>query len=84
MSRPVAQKFEYKKGDTLTVFSDGITDQISADGSTKFGYRPIKKALTQNPDASFPEIRSTLEDQLSEWMGDYRQMDDMLMISVKL
>jgi len=79
-----AQKFEYKKGDTLTVFSDGITDQISADGSTKFGYRPIKKALTQNPDASFPEIRSTLEDQLSEWMGDYRQMDDMLMISVKL
>lgn len=79
-----SQKFEYKKGDTLTVFSDGITDQFSADGSTKFGYRPIKKSFTQNPDASFTEIQSNLEGQLSEWMGDYRQMDDMLMISVRL
>ena len=66
------------------MFTDGITDQFSADGTTKFGYRPIKKALTQNPDASFPEIQSHLEGQLSDWMGDYRQMDDMLMISVKL
>lgn len=79
-----AQTFEYKKGDRLTVFSDGITDQFSADGSTKFGYRPIKKVLTQNPEASFPEIQSKLENQLAEWMGDYRQMDDMLLISVEL
>jgi len=79
-----AATFEYKKGDTLTVFSDGVTDQFSADGSTKFGYRPIKKVLTQNPETSFSQIQSNLEKQIQEWKGDYRQMDDMLLISVRL
>lgn len=83
--KPYTSKtFEYKKGDILTVFSDGVTDQFSADGSTKFGYRPIKKALTQNFDSTFPEIQSELENKLTNWMGDYRQMDDMLLISVRL
>ncbi len=81
-----AHRFEYKKGDILTVYSDGISDQFSADGSTKFGFRKIKKHLTSNGNADRPlaEVQSSFENELNEWMGDHRQMDDMLFMGVKL
>ncbi|MCF8278488.1 MAG: SpoIIE family protein phosphatase [Flavobacteriales bacterium] len=77
-------RFEIKKGDVLTMFSDGITDQFSADGSTKFGYRKIKKHLTEQVDRSLPDIHASLENEINEWMGEHRQMDDMLLMSIRL
>ena len=78
------QTFSYKEGDVLTMFSDGITDQFSADGTTKFGFRKIKKQLTSHPNKSLEDIKTSLESEVDEWMGDYRQMDDMLLMSVRL
>lgn len=79
-----AQKFDFKKGDLITMFSDGVTDQFSADGSTKFGARPIKKLFTEQPDRTLNATHTLLEQTVDNWMGDHRQMDDMLLMSVKL
>lgn len=79
-----AQKFEVKKGDVLTMFSDGITDQFSQDGTTKFGYRKVKKHLVENPELGLGDIHSSFEEKMNGWMGDYRQMDDMLFMGVRL
>ena len=79
-----AQKFHYKQGDVISMFSDGITDQFSADGSEKFGYRKLKKHLASKHANKLEGVHTSFEEQMDSWMGDHRQMDDMLLMSVRL
>lgn len=79
-----AQKFKYKSGDMISMFSDGITDQFSADGSTKFGYRRVKDHLIANYNKPLSEVHESFEKEMNLWMGDHRQMDDMLLMNVRL
>lgn len=79
-----AQKFHYKKGDIISMFSDGITDQFSADGKDKFGFRKIKTHLTENHSNQLKNVHESFNSRIDSWMGDHRQMDDMLLMSVRL
>jgi serine phosphatase RsbU (regulator of sigma subunit) len=79
-----AQTFNYKTGDIISMFSDGITDQFSADGKDKFGFRSLKKHLSRNEGKPLSEVHDSFDKQMKDWMGDYRQMDDMLLMSVRL
>ena len=79
-----AKKFHYKEGDVISMFSDGITDQFSADGKDKFGFRIMKKHLTENHSDKLKNVHESFNACIDDWMGDHRQMDDMLMVSVRL
>ena len=79
-----SKTFEYKPGDVLTMFSDGITDQFSNDGSTKFGYRQVKKHLVEHAESDLQQIHSNFEKKMDNWMGSHRQMDDMLLMGIRL
>lgn len=79
-----AQKFHYKEGDVISMFSDGVTDQFSSDGKHKFGFRKLKEHLTANHHNQLEGVHASFETQMDEWMGDHRQMDDMLLMSVRL
>lgn len=78
------QTFTTKKGDLISIFSDGITDQFSADGERKFGYRRIKKHLTAHSAKPLAEVHGLFETEMDEWMGNERQLDDMLFITIRL
>lgn len=79
-----AKTFHYKAGDTLSIFSDGVTDQFCEKGEDKFGYKRIKNILVENSGKPTDEIHGKLDESLNGWMGDHRQMDDMLLMSVRL
>jgi len=79
-----SHSFDYKKGDIIAMFSDGITDQFSADGSTKFGYRKIQKHLAENADKPMKDFSDSIQKEMDDWMGNHRQMDDMLLMGVRL
>lgn len=79
-----AQKFHYRKGDVISMFSDGITDQFSADGQDKFGYRKLREHLTKHHTNKLSGAHESFEEKMDEWMGNHRQMDDMLLMSVRL
>lgn len=79
-----AQTFSFKQGDVISMFSDGITDQFSNDGSAKFGYSRIRTKLLEVENASLKEVGTDFEEMMEQWMGDHRQMDDMLLIGVRL
>ncbi len=79
-----AKTFSYKKGDMLSLFSDGVTDQFCSNGEDKFGFRRLKGQLTIKPKASTEEVHASFEKEMDSWMGDHRQMDDMLLMSVRL
>lgn len=79
-----AKKFHYKEGDFISMFSDGVTDQFCAKGEDKFGFRRVKDVLVNNQSKSTEEIHQALGDTLDNWMGEHRQMDDMLLMSIRL
>lgn len=79
-----AHLFKYQSGDVITMFSDGITDQFSHNGENKFGYKRIQKIFVDHASQPMEAVHTQFEEQMDEWMGDHRQMDDMLLMGVKL
>lgn len=79
-----SKSFSYKKGDVISMFSDGITDQFSNDGSAKFGYSRVRSKLVEADQTPMRSVGADFETMMEEWMGDHRQMDDMLLMGVRL
>lgn len=78
------QTFSYTEGDVLVMFTDGITDQFDAQGKAKFGYSPIKRLATDPASGPVTKWAHLLEREMDTFMGDHRQMDDMLLLAVRL
>jgi serine phosphatase RsbU (regulator of sigma subunit) len=66
------------------MFSDGITDQFSHNGEHKFGYKRIQKIFVDHASQPMDSVHLQFEEQMDSWMGDHRQMDDMLLMGIKL
>ncbi len=76
--------FTYAEGDIIAMFSDGITDQFSQDGSTKFGFNRIQKHLTEHHTSPMSDVKISFEKEMDNWKGNHRQLDDMLFMGVRL
>lgn len=77
-------KIQLEKGDTLYVFSDGFADQMGGPDDKKFYYDPFQQLLTDLHQKPIDEQKADLEQVITEWMGDRQQMDDMLIIGVRV
>lgn len=77
-------KVKLKKGDCLYIFTDGFADQKGGINRKKFYYEPFKALLlrihTQPMEKQLEEIDRTM----SEWMSTETQIDDMLVVGVKI
>lgn len=77
-------EMELQQGDTFYVFSDGVSDQFGGKNSKKFGYRRLKNLLLDIHQLPMDEQHVKFENSLSEWMGDSAQIDDFLLIGVRV
>jgi serine phosphatase RsbU (regulator of sigma subunit) len=73
-----------KKGDVFYIFSDGISDQFGGEKSKKFGYKRLKELLTQLHPKPMEEHRSIFEKTILDWMGEDDQIDDFLLIGIRI
>jgi serine phosphatase RsbU (regulator of sigma subunit) len=77
-------EFDLRKGDMIYTFSDGYADQFGGPKGKKFNYKTFKKLLlriSQEPVAKQEEI---LKDEFYSWMKDYEQIDDVLVIGIRV
>ena len=77
-------KIKLEKGDCLYISSDGYADQFGGINNEKFYYQPFREMLTQIHQLPMNDQRDQLEIIMSEWKGDKEQIDDMLVIGVKI
>ncbi len=79
---------KFQQGDTLFLFSDGITDQFGgADDSgitKKFGYNLLKEVMNKAANQPLDHIQQLITHKLSEWQGHEDQTDDMLFMGIKI
>jgi PAS domain S-box-containing protein len=78
------KEVEIEKGDILYMFTDGYIDQFGGKKGKKFKTINFRKLLQQikTDDLKVHEIQ--IEDNFYNWKGDLDQVDDVLVIGLKL
>jgi serine phosphatase RsbU (regulator of sigma subunit)/Tfp pilus assembly protein PilF len=73
-----------KKGDALYMFSDGYVDQFGGTRQKKFMTKNFKELLLRINKKSMKEQRDILDKVLMEWMGEVEQIDDILVMGLRI
>ena len=76
-------KVSIEKEDAIFFFSDGLPDQFGGPERLKYGPKKIRDLIIKNHNKSMCEIKEIVESSFYEWMGDLKQIDDVLMIGIK-
>jgi serine phosphatase RsbU (regulator of sigma subunit) len=72
------------KGDTFYIFSDGYADQFGGEQGKKLSTRKFKEILLNIQNKSMLEQRTYLEGFVDSWKAEKEQLDDILIIGVRI
>ncbi|MEN8227985.1 MAG: 7TM diverse intracellular signaling domain-containing protein [Bacteroidota bacterium] len=75
---------DMKQGDRVYMFTDGFPDQFGGPQGKKFKYRPFKDLLLEVSERPMEEQQRILSLIFDEWKGDLSQIDDVLVIGLRL
>lgn len=73
-----------RKGDTLFMQSDGFEDQFGGVEGKKLKAKAYKELLVKLKDLPMAELRNQLDTFIMEWMNGYAQVDDILVMGIRL
>ena len=92
----LGSSFQIKKQDAFTqievdlgnqaciyLFTDGFSDQFNRN-QQKYSTKRFLKKLYEIHKEPMPRQNTLLQEELYEWIGDYRQIDDILVIGLKV
>jgi len=71
-------------GDTFYLFTDGFIDQKGGKENKKLMSRKFKSLLLEIHDQSMYDQKDVLNRSLIDWMGKNSQMDDILVVGVRV
>lgn len=71
--------FHLDPGDSLYVYTDGVTEATNAHYEL-FGEARLVESLNKNPDASLEELFDNVIGDINDFVGDAPQFDDMTML----
>jgi len=80
----VNHDIQLEMGDTFYMFSDGFVDQVGGEQKKKFLSKNFKNLLLEIQDRTMHDQKEILEKTLANWMGDTSQIDDLLVVGVKV
>ena len=75
---------QLEKGDTVYLFSDGYADQFGGPHVKKFKGNRFKKLLLSIQDKPMTEQKRMLVKTFSQWKSGQEQIDDVLVMGVKI
>ncbi len=75
-------EFELHPGDSLFVYTDGVTEATNAEKEL-FGNDRLLEALNRDPDAEPEKILSNVRDGIDAFVRDAEQFDDITMLCLK-
>ncbi|MGZ3921725.1 MAG: tetratricopeptide repeat protein [Bacteroidia bacterium] len=75
---------DVKKGDMIYLVTDGYADQFGGPKGKKFRYKQLEEALQSVSDLPVEEQREILDKRFEDWKGQLEQVDDVLIIGIKV
>jgi serine phosphatase RsbU (regulator of sigma subunit) len=76
--------FALQKGDLVYTFTDGYGDQFGGEKGKKLKYRQVLNLLLTYSKHSLAEQKELLEKAFDTWKGNLEQIDDVLVIGIKV
>lgn len=73
-----------QEGDIVYTFTDGYADQFGGPKGKKFKYSQLKEKLLALKDVPMNEQKLRLETIFEDWKGSLEQVDDVLLIGIKI
>jgi len=77
-------KIQLRAEDTLYLFSDGYVDQFGWRTGKKFKHKQFKQLLLELHDVPIEGQKLVLERTMKSWIGDTDQVDDIMVLGVKI
>lgn len=75
---------QLKKGDCVYLFSDGYADQFGGPRGKKFKYNQLKDLLHKHYLLPIEEQKRQLEKTFDFWKGELEQVDDIVIIGIRI
>jgi len=77
-------EYNYSEGDMVYLFSDGYADQFGGDDDSKFLVKRFKELLMRIHTEPIEEQKLILRQIHEDWKGNTYQVDDILIIGIRL
>ncbi len=74
----------YEKGDIIYMFSDGYMDQFGGEHGRKLKSSKFQELLYSIHEKPMAQQQETLDQFINKWRGDIEQLDDIIVIGIKL
>ena len=78
------QTYDLKENDVIYLFSDGFADQKGGPNGKKYFYPTFRELLIKKSKLSLTKQRQELIKELAVWKGEREQIDDVLIIGLKI
>ena len=75
---------QLQKGDTFYISSDGYQDQFGGPKGKKFMSKQFKQLFSDIKEMSMEEQKVHIDKTIEEWKGNEEQVDDILVIGVRV
>jgi tetratricopeptide (TPR) repeat protein len=72
------------KGDCVYLFTDGYADQFGGPNGKKFKYKQLHDLLLANSKKAMDEQKIIIESTINEWKGKLEQVDDILIMGIRV
>jgi ligand-binding sensor domain-containing protein/serine phosphatase RsbU (regulator of sigma subunit) len=78
------QEYYLKEGDTVYLFSDGLPDQFGGPDGKKMKIARLKRMIEQISKLPMEDQKKAMAKFYFDWKGSYDQVDDVLLMGVKV
>jgi ligand-binding sensor domain-containing protein/serine phosphatase RsbU (regulator of sigma subunit) len=78
------QEYYLKEGDTVYLFSDGLPDQFGGPDGKKLKIVRLKRMIEQISRLPMDEQKEAMAKFYFDWKGTYDQVDDVLLMGIKV
>jgi serine phosphatase RsbU (regulator of sigma subunit)/tetratricopeptide (TPR) repeat protein len=75
---------DLQKGDVVYIFTDGLPDQFGGPKGKKYKYKQLEDLLIENIHQPMAQQAEILSKSFNSWKGDLEQVDDVLLIGIKV
>jgi len=75
---------QIKADDSIYLFTDGYKDQFGWRSDRKFGLNNFRELLLSVQNVPMKAQKLLLENNLKNWMGDVEQIDDVLVVGLRI